>query len=201
MDVYSGKRSVGWNAAPKKKSSFAARNVSTSRDEVIQFCNRIGCSGRLNHTNNAQKVTTVKRNELNTLQSSRAKLKSKSQDGQTESNRGVLSSKPVGTKVEVCSSSNAKVRKVYGQKPGLANQDGQSGLFDSGRRSNIVKKRPTEGETSSSARGSGSGSSVRTRRPMNAHGNNPTPIQSARVITDNVDSIANVITSSYRHGF
>ncbi|KAI3687330.1 hypothetical protein L1987_81025 [Smallanthus sonchifolius] len=185
MDIYSGKRSVG----PKKKPSSAARNVANnSSDEVIQFCNRIGCSGRLNHKNHAQKISNVRRNEVNTLQSSRVKLKSKARDGQTESNL-----KPTGATVEVGSSSNARVRRVYGQRPGLACRDGQSGLFDRGGRNNVVKKRSSEGETSSSARGSGGGSSVRTRMPVSARGNNPSPIQSARVITDDVDSIANVL--------
>ncbi|KAF5797877.1 putative transcription factor C2H2 family [Helianthus annuus] len=196
MDIYSGKRSVGLNAAPKKKSSSAARKIASSRDEeVVQYCNRIGCSGRLNHANHPQKVTKVKENEL-----SRAKLKSKARDGQsqTESNRGVLISKPVRREDEVESSSNTRVRKVYGQRPGLANQDGQSGSFDRGRRSNIVKKRSNEGETSSSARGRGGSSSVRTRRPADAHGNNPSPIQSTHVLTDNVDSIANVLLALER---
>ncbi|KAK9079868.1 hypothetical protein SSX86_001541 [Deinandra increscens subsp. villosa] len=198
MDVYSGKRSVGLNAAPKKKPSPAARNIASSKDEVVQFCNRIGCSGRLNNKTYTERVSNVKRNEVNTVQSSRAKLKSKSRDGQTGSNRGGLNLKPVGNAVEVGSSSNTKVRKVYSQRPGLASQDGQSGSLDRGKRNNIVKKRSTEGESSSSARGSGGGSSVRTRRPVNVHVNNPSPIQSARVISDNVDSIANVLLALER---
>ncbi|KAI7741050.1 hypothetical protein M8C21_021794 [Ambrosia artemisiifolia] len=194
MDIYSGKRSVGWNAAPKMKSSSAARKFASSRDEeVVQFCNRIGCSGRLNHVHHPQKVTKVKENDLN-----RAKLKSKARDGQTESNRGVLNLKPNSTEVEVESSSNTRVRKGYGQRPSLANQEGQSGSFNRGRRNHIVKKRSDEGETSSSARGRGVGSSVRTRRPANARGNDPSPMQSTRVITDNVDSIANVLLALER---
>ncbi|XP_076929782.1 uncharacterized protein LOC143594335 [Bidens hawaiensis] len=185
MDIYSGKRSAGWNSAPKKKSN--------SRDEeVSQFCNRIGCSGRLNHTNHTQKLNKVKQNELN-----RGKLKSKARDSQPESNRG-LTMKPNSTKVEVGSSSNTRVRRVCGQKPGLANQDGQSGLVDCGRRNSMAKRRSTEGETSTSVRRGGGGSSVITRRPVNARVNNPSLMQSTRVITDNVDSIANVLLALER---
>ncbi|XP_076926522.1 uncharacterized protein LOC143589721 isoform X2 [Bidens hawaiensis] len=186
MDMYSGKRSVAWNSAPKKKSN--------SRDEeVIQFCNRIGCSGRLNHANHTQKVNKLKQNELN-----HGKLKSKARDTQRKSTR-VLTLKPVGRTGEVGSSSSMRVRKVYGQRPGLADQDGQSGLVDRGRRNNMVKRRSTEGETSSSVRGSGGGGcSVRTRRPVNARVDNQSSMQSADVITDNVDSIANVLLALER---
>ncbi|KAL8216521.1 hypothetical protein R6Q57_023358 [Mikania cordata] len=194
MDTYSGKRSVSLNTAPKKKSSSAARNIANSRDEVVQFCTRIGCSGRLNNANHTQKLANMKRNEAN----ARGKLKSKSEDSQTRPDRGVLTLPPVGNTVGTGSMSNTKVRKVYGQRSGLANQNGQSGSFDHGRRNNIVKKRSTEGETSSFARGGGGCSSVRTRRHVNVHVNNPSPTQSARVITDNVDSIANVLLALER---
>lgn len=205
MDISSGKRSVGWNSTLRKKSSSATRGNSSSRDETAQFCNRIGCNGRLNHTKHAQNdlrsfsrssfakelETNLKKREL----SSQVKIKSKARE--TESNKGVPHLKPVGRTVDV-TNSNTNIRKVFGKKPGLTNKDGQTGLVEHGRRSNIVKRRSTEGETGSSARGSG-GLSVRTRRFVNVNGNNPSPIQSTtRVTPDNVDAIANVLLALER---
>lgn len=204
MDRYSGKRPVGSNASPTNKSSPATRDISVSG---AQFCNRIGCSGRLNHTKpfqNTSSFTNVKK----PLRESLKKLSSKTESVPTNSNKGVL--KPVGWTVELGGSSHTRIQKFYGQ----------TGSLDSLRRKNTVKNRPTDGETSSSDRGKnisgslslygssmsgsrhstnwtdcrGSGvSSVRTRRPVNQHGNNPSPIQPSCVTPDNVDAIANVI--------
>lgn len=236
MDLYSRKRAVGLNSVARKGSGPAKRDIAGSRDEDIKFCNRIGCSGRLNHALHTQNYlrpsshssyTNVKKQELNTSESSQVKLKSKSRD--SESNKGVSNLKPAGRTVEMGSSST-KIRKVYGQTSSPANQNGQMGSFDRGRK-NTVKKRSKEGGTSSSARGKISGtssdvesgspssygssvsdsrdstnwnacrgsgiSSVRTRRSVNQHGNNPSPIQPTRMTPDNVDAIANVILLSY----
>lgn len=191
MDLYSRKRPVSMNSATRKGSSPATRDT----DETIQFCNRIGCSGRLNLTQHTQNYlrpssrsshTNVKKHELNTLE---VKLKSKSRD--TESNKGV---KPVGRTVEVGSSSGTKIRKV----------NGQTGSVDHGRRKESVKKRSTEARGNKMSvpsldEESGSlSSSVRTRRSVNQNGNNSSSIESTRVTPDNVDAIANVLLALER---
>ncbi|KAI3707240.1 hypothetical protein L6452_25582 [Arctium lappa] len=197
MDLYSSKRAVGWISASRKGSGPAKRDTDGSRDEAAQFCNRLGCSGRLNHTKHTQnnlldqpkplrsssrsshskEVTSSVIDVKKPLLESRKKLSSRTETSSTHSSsvsdesglqelnasaklksksRDTVSNKvgfmPVGRTVEMASS-NTKIRKVYGQKSGLANQDAQITSFDSGRRRNAVKKRSTEGETSSSARG------------------------------------------------
>lgn len=106
MDLYSSKRAVGWIAASRKGSGPATRDTDGSRDEAAQFCNRLGCSGRLNHTkhtrNNlldqpkpfksssrsshskevASSVIDVKK----PLQESRKKLSSRTETSSTHSN-------------------------------------------------------------------------------------------------------------------
>lgn len=49
MDEYSGKRAIDGLLA-KKGSSRVLRDTANSRDQNGQFCNRLGCSGRLNST-------------------------------------------------------------------------------------------------------------------------------------------------------
>ncbi|XP_071726377.1 uncharacterized protein [Rutidosis leptorrhynchoides] len=216
MDLYSRKRTVGLNSATRKVSSSSKRDITGSRDEGIQFCNRIGCSGRLNHALHTQNYlrpsfnssyTNVKKREHNTSESSQVKSKSKSRD--TESKKGVSNWKPSGRTV---------IRKVYGQgqTSGLANQNSEMGSFDHGKKKNTVKKRSTEGERSSSASGkkisgpsasdeSGSHStygrgvpSVRTRSSFNQQRNNPSPVRRNRMTPDNVDAIANVLLALER---
>ena len=122
------------------------------------------------------------------------------------------------SKKSVIKIGNTKVSTVSGQRPGLGNQDSQIGSLDSERRTLAAKKRSTGEKTSSPARvkkisgpssdtrSSSSGprhsriltpcsdsSSVRTRRPVNVHGNNLSPVQSTRVTPNNVDAIVNVI--------
>ncbi|XP_024996364.1 E3 ubiquitin-protein ligase MBR2-like isoform X2 [Cynara cardunculus var. scolymus] len=50
MDVYYSKQAVAGIAAPRKRSVTALKDTAGSRDGTSQFCNRIGCCGRLNHT-------------------------------------------------------------------------------------------------------------------------------------------------------
>nr|XP_043613108.1 E3 ubiquitin-protein ligase MBR1-like [Erigeron canadensis]XP_043613174.1 E3 ubiquitin-protein ligase MBR1-like [Erigeron canadensis] len=153
MDIYSRKRVVGLSSSPTKGSTSATRDNVGSREEPIQLCNRIGCSGRLNHAQHAFNYLRpssgssnihTKKHDSNSSERSQVKLKSKSRD--TKSNKGVLNMEPVGRAVEAGPS---RVRKVHG----LANRDGQSGSFDRGRKEDTVKKKTNEGETSSSARG------------------------------------------------
>uniref|UniRef100_A0A5B7A9A8 RING-type E3 ubiquitin transferase n=1 Tax=Davidia involucrata TaxID=16924 RepID=A0A5B7A9A8_DAVIN len=50
MDEYSGKRAV----VPRKGSGPVLRDTTGNRDQNAQFCNRIGCNGRLNYTKGSQ---------------------------------------------------------------------------------------------------------------------------------------------------
>ncbi|CAH1427626.1 unnamed protein product [Lactuca virosa] len=50
MDVDYSKQAVGGIAAPKKRSVTALKDTAGSQNGSPQFCNRIGCCGRLNHT-------------------------------------------------------------------------------------------------------------------------------------------------------
>ncbi|GJZ01513.1 E3 ubiquitin protein ligase MBR2-like protein isoform X1 [Tanacetum coccineum] len=127
------------------------------------------------------------------------------------------------SKKSVLKTGNTKVRTLSGQRHGLANQDSQIGSLDSERRTNAAIKRSNGGETSLPARGkkisgpssdtrssssgprhsrnltqSADSSSVRTRRPVYVHRNNPSPAQSTRVTPDNVDAIANVLLALER---
>ncbi|MGI4329218.1 hypothetical protein ACR2WG_26835, partial [Klebsiella pneumoniae] len=55
MDGYSGKRTAGGLVIPKKGSGLISRDAAENKDRNAQFCNRLGCNGRLNHTKSAQK--------------------------------------------------------------------------------------------------------------------------------------------------
>ncbi|XP_050219281.1 E3 ubiquitin-protein ligase MBR2-like isoform X2 [Mercurialis annua] len=48
MDQYSGKKTGDTAVVSRKGSSLVLRDTANNRDRNSQFCNRIGCSGRLN---------------------------------------------------------------------------------------------------------------------------------------------------------
>ncbi|KAH7524268.1 probable E3 ubiquitin-protein ligase RHG1A [Ziziphus jujuba] len=54
MDEYSGKRAVDGLVVSRKASSLVLKETPNSRDNNSQFCNRIGCNGRLNSVRGAQ---------------------------------------------------------------------------------------------------------------------------------------------------
>lgn len=54
MDEYSGKRAVDGLVVSRKGSSLVLREKPKNRDNNSQFCNRIGCNGRLNSVRGAQ---------------------------------------------------------------------------------------------------------------------------------------------------
>ncbi|XP_057505059.1 uncharacterized protein LOC130788438 [Actinidia eriantha] len=54
MDKYSGKRAGGGLVTPRKGSGLVLRETEGSRNRDAQFCNRLGCNGRLNHTISVQ---------------------------------------------------------------------------------------------------------------------------------------------------
>ncbi|KAL8504330.1 hypothetical protein ACS0TY_022892 [Phlomoides rotata] len=56
MDRYSGKRGATGSIAPRKAYKVGAKDATTSKDENVQYCNRIGCQGRIKYMNqNANK--------------------------------------------------------------------------------------------------------------------------------------------------
>ena len=54
MDDYSCKRAGDGSLVPRKGSAHVLRDSANNRDQKAQFCNRIGCSGRLNSSKGAQ---------------------------------------------------------------------------------------------------------------------------------------------------
>ncbi|CAK9136833.1 unnamed protein product [Ilex paraguariensis] len=54
MDEYSGKRAVGGLVVPRRGSNLVLRDTPENRDQNPQFCNRIGCNGRLNYSKGTQ---------------------------------------------------------------------------------------------------------------------------------------------------
>ncbi|PON73033.1 43kDa postsynaptic protein [Parasponia andersonii] len=54
MDEYSGKRAVDGLVVSRKGSGLVLRESPNNRDSSTQFCNRLGCNGRLNSTKATQ---------------------------------------------------------------------------------------------------------------------------------------------------
>lgn len=54
MDEYSGKRAVNELVVSRKGSGLVLRETPNNRDSNTQFCNRLGCNGRLNTTKGTQ---------------------------------------------------------------------------------------------------------------------------------------------------
>ncbi|KAG2691718.1 hypothetical protein I3843_08G020800 [Carya illinoinensis] len=54
MDEYSGKRAVNGILVSRKESGLMLRDNTNTRDHNGQFCNRLGCSGRLNSARGSQ---------------------------------------------------------------------------------------------------------------------------------------------------
>ncbi|KAL9338600.1 hypothetical protein Peur_067615 [Populus x canadensis] len=54
MDDYSGKRAGDRFIVSRKGSPHVLRDTANNRDQKAQFCNRIGCSGRLNSSKGTQ---------------------------------------------------------------------------------------------------------------------------------------------------
>lgn len=59
MDELSGKRCVGGLVLSRKSPSLISRDITNNSKQDAQFCNRIGCSGRLKYS----KTTTVSSTE------------------------------------------------------------------------------------------------------------------------------------------
>lgn len=54
MDECSSKRYEGRLVASRKTTSLVSRNMTNNSKQNVQFCNRIGCSGRLKYSNTTQ---------------------------------------------------------------------------------------------------------------------------------------------------
>lgn len=54
MDDYSGKKAVVGLVVPRKGSGPVLRDTANSRNQNAQYCNRLGCSGRMNSTKGTQ---------------------------------------------------------------------------------------------------------------------------------------------------
>ncbi|KAF3447647.1 hypothetical protein FNV43_RR12834 [Rhamnella rubrinervis] len=72
MDDYSGKRAVDGLVVSRKGSGLVLRETPNRRDNSAQFCNRIGCNGRLNSMKGAQiEKTKPSRSSLRSSSSSK----------------------------------------------------------------------------------------------------------------------------------
>lgn len=60
MDEFSGKRHKGGIVTPRKGSSLVSRDTIDNRDQNAQFCNRIGCNGRLKYGKSNQSDSAEK---------------------------------------------------------------------------------------------------------------------------------------------
>ncbi|XP_075506063.1 uncharacterized protein LOC142542995 isoform X2 [Primulina tabacum] len=58
MDACSGKRSAGGLTKSKKGYNVGLKDAAAERDQNIQFCYRIGCSGRIKYSQNAKLGTS-----------------------------------------------------------------------------------------------------------------------------------------------
>lgn len=187
MDSSSSKRAVGWVSALRKGSgSSSTRDANGPRDEAVQFCNRIGCSGRLNHTKHTpnQSLTSPKRPSSRSSNIKEGVTVTNVKNLKLQESKKKLSSKPEIEELRPSASNHKSKSRVTEpisrsngqQKTGLTSYDAQIGLS----RRTTVKKRSTEGETSSSKGKKVSGpSSVRTRRPVNLDGPHQSMVQSA----------------------
>lgn len=153
------KRAASGNSAPKKKSITAG-----SRDGTGQLCNRIGCSGRLNHNTKGTKNKSLEKPKP--LKSSICSSSSKEVVGGSskKGSKSVENSeKKVASKIGSSSFSNepevqepnasgTQNRKLKSKNVEIRKEE--TSLRDQNRESNNgKKKRLTQGESSSSSKG------------------------------------------------
>ncbi|KAL6985086.1 hypothetical protein U1Q18_018464 [Sarracenia purpurea var. burkii] len=60
MDQYSGKRAARGLSIPRKGSGPVLRDAAESKDQDEQFCNRLGCNGRIKYAKSAQNGSSEK---------------------------------------------------------------------------------------------------------------------------------------------
>ncbi|KAJ0593864.1 putative transcription factor C2H2 family [Helianthus annuus] len=163
MDGSCSKRGVSGISAPKKKPIAAVKDTAGARDGTGQLCNRIGCSGRVNHNNNKgtknkalekpkplkPSVRSSSSKEIVTGSSSKKCLKpvdnsdkrvcSKIESSSGSNESGIRELNVSGTQTRKLKSKSVEVRK---EDNSLRVQNGE---LNNGR-----KKRLTQGESSSS---------------------------------------------------
>lgn len=177
MDVDHSKQAVGGTAAPKKRSATALKDTAGSQNGTPQFCNRIGCCGRLNHTKvtknkglekpKASKPSSrkdVTGSSSNTCSSTTNMKKSVPESEKNISCKIVKIPKPkepsglpnqsriqerskLKSRNTEVASSSSKIKKVYAQSGSSIMENSQT-ESNSGRR-----RRFFQGESSSSSKG------------------------------------------------
>ncbi|KAM7459688.1 hypothetical protein LguiA_036682 [Lonicera macranthoides] len=109
MEEYSGKRTAGGLVVPRKGSSLVLREKVDNKDQSAQFCNRLGCSGRLHYTKGTQMGNSEKPKSVRTSFRSTGKemigSSSKTFSGVSNSKKSLqVSQKKVSNKLETDSS-------------------------------------------------------------------------------------------------
>lgn len=109
MEEYSGKRAAGGLVVPRKGSSLVLREKADNKDQSAQFCNRLGCSGRLHYTKGTQMGNSEKPKSVRTSFRSTGKemigSSSKTFSGVSNSKKSLqVSQKNVSNKLETDSS-------------------------------------------------------------------------------------------------
>lgn len=139
MDANSGKRAAGRVIAPRKGSSANLKDRASDRDQNAQFCNRIGCSGRIKYSQNTkigildkakcakpslENGKEITRNTSRTCSTTTSAKKSyidpKSSRVEFDSSESSISSKSEIGSSSV--SSNVRSQKVFHRKSGSINQ-------------------------------------------------------------------------------
>ncbi|XP_076952447.1 uncharacterized protein LOC143626183 [Bidens hawaiensis] len=196
MDGPYGKRAVSGTSAPKKKPVTGVRDTTAgSRDVTGPLCSRIGCSGRLNTNTKGVTKKPLEKPKPKPLKPSIRSSSSKEVIGSSSSTRKSLIVQ--NSKMESSSVSNESGTQTHKLKSKTTEiRKEESSLRVQNSESNIVrKKRLTQGESSSSAKGrkivgtsttevrvsdskssrslvssrtSNAVSSVRTRKPLNS---------------------------------
>ncbi|CAA2955476.1 Hypothetical predicted protein [Olea europaea subsp. europaea] len=140
MDANSGKRAAGRVISPRKRSSVNLKDRTSDRDQNAQFCNRIGCSGRIKYSQNSkigildkakcakpsmENGKEITRNTSTTFSMMTSSKKSyidlKSSRVEFDSSESSVSSKSEIGSSSV--SSNIRSRKVFHCKSGSCNQN------------------------------------------------------------------------------
>ncbi|KAI5655455.1 hypothetical protein M9H77_32642 [Catharanthus roseus] len=167
MDELSGKRCVGGLVLSRKSPSLISRDITNNSKQDAQFCNRIGCSGRLKYS----KTTTVSSTEKPKYSKPAFRNSSDNKSVRVFRHKPVSGCQNVqpGPSVSSSSSSSSSGAKSnsHGSKYGLKNLKCNS-ISDvipqaSSRSESKVNKRDgmkrsPEGESSSSLRGTRSSS-------------------------------------------
>ncbi|KAI7746353.1 hypothetical protein M8C21_030604 [Ambrosia artemisiifolia] len=160
MDGSYSKRGVsGTSSASKKKSiTTAVKDTAGGRDGTGQLCNRIGCSGRLNHNTKGTKNKSLEKPKplKPSVRSSTGKEVVIGGSSKKCSKSVESSEKRVCcSKIESSSGSNeseSQARKLKSKSIEVRKGD-NSLRVQNGELSNVRKKRLTQGESSSSGKG------------------------------------------------